>query len=184
MWLKKADFLISNLWLFSPDDINFPHPYDCVWCHFQADPMQHFSTSKSPGICEFKPHAHHCTGPVCCLPSLTSTLILGFHWDTFPPAMGLLSSLLSFFLSLCSFCLFHSLHFLLCLFFFLASPVSHLSLLFLCHPLLCWKWKECQRVHSSRTANTSFPGEGDLLCFDLSSPSSVLSACLLGVQPF
>lgn len=95
-----------------------------------------------------------------------------------------LFSAVCFFLFLCSFCPFLSLHFLLCLFFFLGPSASHLSLLFLCHPLLCWKWRECQCVHSSRTANTSFPGEGNLLYFDLWIHLSVLSAGLFGVWPF
>lgn len=56
------------------------------------------------------------------------------------------------------------------LFFFL---VSQLSLLSLCHPLFCWKWKVCQWVHSSKTANIFFLSERDLICFDLWIHSSV-----------
>lgn len=64
------------------------------------------------------------------------------------------------------------------LFFFLVSQlsltVSQLSLLFLCHPLLWWKWKECQWVHSSRTAKFFLFLLGERShCFELWIHSSV-----------
>lgn len=92
---------------------------------------------------------------IFCLFSIVNWFFFSFYLH-FGQSLFLCFSFFSFCYSLPS-----SIYFSFCL------SVSELFLLFLCHPLLCWKWRECQWAHSSRTTNMLFPWEWDLICFDL-----------------
>lgn len=94
------------------------------------------------------------------LSCLDSKFLLAFSWHlTFFFILFTCLSISSLFLFLILVLIF--VFNFLCFFFLvsqLSLSVSQLTLLFPCYPLLCWKLKESQWIHSSRTANVFFFG--------------------------